>query len=306
MLKDKTEFILSYILRPTGLLLIFIIVFSYRSVAQENLYSPDTSMIVLDSIDFSNRPELFNPGSSDFYNIFDTLYIRRYKQDMKYFTDTVLIAMDTNFFPPCKGPVISQYGPRGSRVHTGIDIRLNEGDTVYAAFDGIVRISRVFSGYGKFVLLRHENGLETAYAHFSKLLVKVNDTVTAGQPIGLGGRTGRATCNHLHFETRMFGEPMNPNIFFDFSNHSLKKDSFQITASSFSLKRDTPANHNLGNGQPQMSASAEVNSYIIRQGDTLYSLAKRYKTSVKVLCELNKINEKKVLKIGQIIKVPTR
>jgi murein DD-endopeptidase MepM/ murein hydrolase activator NlpD len=288
--------------------LVFCSLLSFHASSQENLYAPDTSIIAFDSINFSDDAEVFNPSSSVFYQTFDTLYIRRQRQDMNYFRDTLLLVLEQNFFPPVNGPVISQYGPRGKRIHTGIDLRLNEGDTVYAAFDGVVRISRVFSGYGKFVLIRHENGLETAYAHFSKLLVSAFDTVKAGDPIGLGGRTGRATCNHLHFETRLFGEPMNPNIFFDFSKHELKKDTFLITASSFSLKNQNHqiANTKSANSKPVISASAGVNNYVIKQGDTLYSLARRYGTTVKVLCELNQINESKTLRIGQVIKVPVR
>lgn len=271
--------------------------------AQENLYSPDTSIISLDSIGFDSSPEVFDPNSSDFYKTFDTLYIRRHSRDMSYFEDTVLLVLDKSFASPCNGPVISNFGPRHKRIHAGVDIRLNAGDTVYAAFDGIVRISRIFSGYGKFVLLRHESGLETAYGHFSKLLVKANDSVIAGQPIGLGGRTGRATCNHLHFETRMFGEPMNPNNIIDFASHKIKKDSLIITASSFNTGRNTsPVN----SSSHALTASASANTYMIRQGDTLYSLARKYGTTVKVLCELNNINEKKILRIGQVIKVPVR
>jgi murein DD-endopeptidase MepM/ murein hydrolase activator NlpD len=272
--------------------------------AQENLYSPDTSMISLDSIDFDSSPEAFDPNTSDFYKTFDTLYIRRHSKDMSYFEDTLLLVLDKNFISPCNGPVISNFGPRHKRIHAGVDIKLNLGDTVYAAFDGVVRISRIFSGYGKFVLIRHESGLETAYGHFSKLLVKPNETVKAGQPIGLGGSTGRATCNHLHFETRMFGEPMNPNMFIDFASHKIKKDSLLITASSFNTGHSYPPKNS--SAPHALTASAGVNTYMIRQGDTLYSLAKRYGTTVKVLCDLNNINEKKILRIGQVIKVPVR
>jgi len=282
--------------------------YPFNVSSQEHLYVPDTAIITLDSVDFGDDAEIFDPSTSVFYQSFDTLYIRRHKQDMRYFKDTLLLVLEKNFVPPCKGPVISQYGPRGKRIHTGIDLRLNLGDTIYAAFDGVVRISRTFSGYGKFILIRHENGLETSYAHCSKLLVNANDTVKAGHPIGLGGRTGRATCNHLHFETRLFGEPMNPNIFFDFAKHEMKKDTFLITASTFSLKnQNNPiASNSIVKAKPVISGSASVNNYVIKQGDTLYSLARRYGTTVKVLCEMNQISETKTLRIGQVIKVPVR
>ncbi|PKP18661.1 MAG: hypothetical protein CVU05_13095 [Bacteroidetes bacterium HGW-Bacteroidetes-21] len=277
--------------------------YSFSQETETNNYTPDSVVINLDSIRNDTFLEEFNPQSSDFYQKFDTLYIRRQKQDMRFFSDTLLMVLNQNFYPPFLGPVISNYGPRGKRIHTGIDIRLNLGDTVRAAFDGVVRISRVYSGYGKLVVLRHENGLETAYAHFSKLLVHPYDTVKAGQAIGLGGRTGRATCNHLHFETRLFGEPMNPNIFIDFVAQKLKEDSVFVTASTFSTGKKTPVPRNINNSQPVLMAGTSAHQ--IKPGDTLYALSRKYGTSVKQICELNDINEKTVLRIGQLIKIPS-
>ncbi len=98
--------------------------------------------------------------------------------------------------------VTSKYGPRRRRMHRGIDLKVYTGDTIRAAFDGKIRI-RSFErrGYGNYVVIRHPNGLETIYGHLSKFLVNENDVVRAGQPVGLGGNTGRSTGAHLHFET---------------------------------------------------------------------------------------------------------
>ena len=90
---------------------------------------------------------------------------------------------------------------------------------------GKVRISKRFKGYGNAVVVRHYNGLETVYAHLNKLCVKVDDEVKAGDLVGLGGRTGRATADHLHFETRFLEQPINPMTFIDFDNFTLKKDT---------------------------------------------------------------------------------
>lgn len=111
------------------------------------------------------------------------------------------------------------YRPAYKRYHKGVDLKVYIGDTVRSAFDGVVRIVRYEpNGYGKYVVIRHYNGLETVYGHLSKHLVHVNDSVKAGDPIGLGGNTGRSTGSHLHFETRLLGEAINPELLFDFIN----------------------------------------------------------------------------------------
>ncbi|HBK95324.1 MAG TPA: hypothetical protein DDZ69_09955, partial [Porphyromonadaceae bacterium] len=115
----------------------------------------------------------------------------------------------TNFSMPHVGRMTSNFGRRGSRrYHYGIDLKLQVGDTIYAAFDGKVRVQQYERrGYGYYAVIRHVNGLETVYGHLSKFLVKENDFVKSGQPIALGGNTGRSTGPHLHFETRFLGKP---------------------------------------------------------------------------------------------------
>lgn len=122
--------------------------------------------------------------------------------------------------------VISDYG--GKRNHAGIDIKNGAGKEVYALFDGLVVQSGVFSGYGKCVTLRHTNGLETRYAHNSKNYVKVGDKVKAGDVLGLTGRTGRATTEHVHFETRINGRAFNPNYVLDTKNQCLQNCVLQF------------------------------------------------------------------------------
>ena len=122
--------------------------------------------------------------------------------------------------------VISDYG--GKRNHAGIDIKNGAGKEVYALFDGLVVQSGVFSGYGKCVTLRHANGLETRYAHNSKNYVKVGDKVKAGDVLGLTGRTGRATTEHVHFETRINGRAFNPNYVLDTKNQCLQNCVLQF------------------------------------------------------------------------------
>jgi murein DD-endopeptidase MepM/ murein hydrolase activator NlpD len=146
---------------------------------------------------------------------------------------TLVNKNDNAFVFPFKGKVISPFGYRGRRIHTGTDIKLKLNEEVYAAFDGVVRMAKRYSGYGNIVVIRHANGLETCYSHLNKIKVKVNQEVKSGDLVGLGGRTGRATTTHLHFETRFLGQPFNPEIILDFENYSLKSDSLVVDKNTF-------------------------------------------------------------------------
>ncbi|WP_077154985.1 M23 family metallopeptidase [Bacteroides bouchesdurhonensis] len=130
-------------------------------------------------------------------------------------------------FPLPGGKVISAYGAR--KGHSGADIKTCAKDTIRCAFDGVVRMSKPYSAYGNVVVVRHANGLETIYSHNSQNLVHSGDIVKAGQPIGLTGRTGRATTEHLHFETRINGQHFNPNIIFNLKDGTLRKGSIKCT-----------------------------------------------------------------------------
>lgn len=125
----------------------------------------------------------------------------------------------------CK--VISPYG--GKRHHGGVDLKTRPNDSIHVAFDGEVVRSGPFSGYGNCVIVKHANGLETLYSHQSKNLVKTGEKVRAGQVIGLTGRTGRATTEHLHLETKFNGRRFNPIILFDHANHSLQQVTLTFT-----------------------------------------------------------------------------
>ena len=130
---------------------------------------------------------------------------------------------DTEYsFPLPGGKVISPYG-RGRGRHSGIDIKTYAKDTIRSAFNGVVRMSKPYSAYGNVVVVRHDFGLETIYSHNFKNLVHCGDTVKAGQPIALTGRTGRASTEHLHFETRVNGQHFDPNIIFNMKEQTLNR-----------------------------------------------------------------------------------
>lgn len=132
-------------------------------------------------------------------------------------------------YPLPSSKVISPYGCRSGRRHTGVDIKTKPNDNILAAFDGVVTMSQSYYGYGNCIRIKHPNGIETLYSHNSKNLVKAGDRVKAGQVIALTGRTGRATTEHLHFECRINGRPFDPAKLFDHANHSIRMDLVTFT-----------------------------------------------------------------------------
>lgn len=154
--------------------------------------------------------------------------------DNSLIIDLALMAEDDYAFPLPGAKVISPYAGR-RKHHSGVDLKTFAKDTIVAAFDGIVRMSKPYAAYGNVVVIRHYNGLETVYSHNSKNLVKVGDRVKAGNPVALTGRTGRATTEHLHFEVRINGKHFNPNKVFDLENRKLLKTCLVATKSGKNL-----------------------------------------------------------------------
>lgn len=189
--------------------------------------------------------------------------------------------------------VTSKYGPRRRRMHKGIDLKVQIGDTIRAAFDGKVRI-RNFErrGYGNYLVVRHPNGLETVYGHLSKMLVDVNDIVRAGDPIALGGNTGRSTGSHLHFETRFLGQAINPADIIDFDNSVPHQDTYVF--------RNIKINGRKSN--IYTSSNDQMVYHRVKSGDTLGKIARMYGTSVNELCRLNGLKSTSTLRIGQSIR----
>ncbi len=185
------------------------------------------------------------------------------------------------------------YRPRRRRMHYGLDIKVYVGDTIRAAFDGKIRIvkNQGRRGYGKYIVIRHDNGLETVYGHLSKQLVEENQLVKSGEVIGLGGNTGRSTGSHLHFETRFLGIPMNPAFMFDFEKQDILADTYTFTKSK------------TGKGKTAgQVAKGDGLFYKVKKGDTLARIARRQGTTVAQLCKLNHITQRTVLRPGQVLR----
>lgn len=216
--------------------------------------------------------------------------------------------VDADFSPPAMGDITSGFGRRWGRHHNGMDIDLETGDEVRAAFEGKVRCATYSSSFGYLVVIRHYNGLETFYAHLSSLLVRPNDVVSAGTVIGLGGSTGHSTGSHLHFEVRYKGHPFNPALLIDFDTKKLRSNSFVVDRHFFSS--DNPYVMDDGGGSSQHSHSTtskakKVGSkyYCVRKGDTLDAIADRNGSSVRKLCALNRMSSRTTLAIGRKLRI---
>jgi murein DD-endopeptidase MepM/ murein hydrolase activator NlpD len=200
------------------------------------------------------------------------------------------------FTLPVDGVVNSNYGWRHGRVHSGIDLDLETGDPVYAAFDGEVTTAAYHGGYGNLVVLKHANGLETYYAHLSKIQVQVGDKIMSGDALGLGGSTGRSTGPHLHFEIRYKGASFDPAELIDFKNQELKTTHLVLTKNTFKVS-------SASSGSGAKGKTSTKKYYTVKKGDTLGKIAARNKTTVSKLCKLNGISSKKVLKPGMKLRV---
>lgn len=120
------------------------------------------------------------------------------------------------YSPVAGGEIVSEFGLREDpmvkkkRFHPGIDIKAFKGEDIRAVGAGVVVFAGVYAGYGNLVTVRHARGITTHYGHCSVVLTKVGDVVSPGQVIAKVGQSGRATGNHLHFEIRFDGMPVDP------------------------------------------------------------------------------------------------
>ena len=222
------------------------------------------------------------------------------------------------YYPPVLGAVTSAFGSRGRRFHNGIDLRVHIGDTIRAAFSGRVRMKNFNrNGYGNYVVIRHNEGVETLYAHLSKFLVSPNQEVKAGDPIALGGNTGRSTGPHLHFETRVYGNPINPAKLYSFEDYvPLVKKYFVVKSKTFEERirfsggsyfgvhaTSAPVIENQNSAKYTKGSYSSVKFHVVSKGDSLYRIALDNGLSVSQLCKLNNISQKSSIRPGQRLRL---
>ncbi len=236
------------------------------------------------------------PGYNLYQN-FDVITIH-YKHQGSAARDTIVLS---GYHHPANYRVTSNYGFRHRRMHRGVDLGYPEGTPVSAAFDGIVRISKGTAntgGYGNLVVIRHDNGLETYYAHLSRRLVNPGQLVKAGDIIGLGGNTGRSYGSHLHFEVRYLGNDINPSRIIDFDNFKLKYDTLYISGYTVSIPNPTQGVDNA----KTTTLTSSPTYHRVRRGEYLGSIARKYHTTVAKLKKLNNLRSDNIRE-GQRLRV---
>lgn len=289
----------------------------------------DLENIVVDTIPSSSEGlniVLYNDNTwryirnRDISALDETVFSKKWNNDVlnPYNVDTkdlpISIIIDLvdslkSYHYPYKGRVSSKYGYRRRRAHQGTDLGLKVGEPIYATFDGRVRVTQHSNkGYGNLVIIRHDNGLETYYAHLSEILVEANQWVTAGQVIGKGGSTGRSTGPHLHFEMRYQGLSFDAERLIDFETGMLRRETFLLKRTYFNassrFEQDFEVEIQSDEEDKKIAAEAAARKYhTVRSGDTLGRIAINNGTTVKKLCQLNGIKETSILSLGQKIRV---
>jgi LysM repeat protein len=260
-----------------------------------NLEFVDTREIELISyyntlITSSDSSKTIRLSDLNFYEDLDESIIFPPASD-KDISESVVLEIENDvmsyFTMPRLGVVTSLYGWRDKRMHKGIDVDLNKGDHVVAAFDGKVRIAERRGGYGNVVVIMHPNGLETVYAHLSKIKVKEGQVVLSGQMIGLGGSTGHSTGSHLHFEIRYKSHALNPSTFISFEENRLMDNVIVLKKTRTGV-----------NAYP-----INAGFHTVQKGESWNLIAKKYGIKGKELCTLNGTQKRYYLKPGQKIRV---
>lgn len=239
----------------------------------------------------------------------DVCYTSDRQNDLNKLNDTLWLCVNdeeyNHFVMPFDGIVTSRYGYRKGRYHNGIDIDLETGDMVRSAWAGKVRYAKYNEGgFGNLVIVRHYNGLETFYAHLSKIMVVPNQEVKAGEPLGLGGNTGASRGSHLQFEIRFYDAPMNPEEIIDFTKKECKDENLMVHRSLFRPGAKPSDQEEHGESYSSTRAQASQRKYYkIRSGDTLSKIARQHNTTVSRLCQLNGIRSTTRLQIGRTLRV---
>lgn len=239
---------------------------------------------------------------ADIYDSWDNTKAHPYASEL--IPDSFRIDLRGFVMPTTSTKVTSRYGYRPSfrRMHKGLDIKVYTGDTIVSAFDGKVRVVRYDAGgYGYYVVVRHKNGLETIYGHLSKQLVVADQEVKAGEPIGLGGNTGRSFGSHLHFETRLLGAAINPELLFDFPAQDVTANFFTFRKTDY-LPAASSSSANNGRRMASSSKKGGSRYYKVRKGDTLSSISKKLGISINSLCGSNNLKRNSTIRPKQILR----
>ncbi len=294
---------------------LFIIPDDDKKVKEKKLKREDTIKFVINQESLPDLPETPDTNqilfpSHDLYSSWDSNTAHPYNFDEIFKSDSIVLTIiqpgNNNFVIPFRGNLTSLFGWRKYRPHYGTDIDLKSGDEVVSAFDGMVRLAKYYHGYGNCVIIRHANGLETVYAHLSRLLVESGQKLNAGTIIGLGGNTGHSYGSHLHFEIRYLGQALDTQDLIDYEKGILKSNTFVLRKSDVENKYDLRSLHSRHRhdiGIVKNQKDYKYGYYKIKSGDTLSKIAKLKKTNIKSLCRKNGLRVNSKLRVGQRIKI---
>lgn len=219
------------------------------------------------------------------YPIWSNAIVNPYNIDLSKKLDTTFISL-SGYIHPVAGRITSNFGFRRWRWHYGTDLKLRVGDSVHSSFGGMIRIAKKSRTFGNYVVIRHDNGLETVYGHLSKIIINVNQRIKAGDVLGLGGNTGRSTGPHLHYEVRYLGNSINPEEIINLTEGKVISDSLFLSRRNFEY----------------INELRKIRYYVIRRGDTLGKIALINGVSIVQICKLNNLRRTSILKIGRRIR----
>ena len=264
---------LNYFIQRITTVILFIFFFSFSLKAQ---YVNTDELVIV--------PGLSKPLT---INQVDSIAKQKKSDNPSYLSQFLL--------PGNNGHILSGFGPRSGRMHYGTDIKMNKGDTVFAVNSGTIIRAGWGHGFGNIIIVQHENNIQTYYAHLSKFLEKSGSWVNKGDPIGLAGSTGRARGSHLHFEIHEKGQAFDPELVFNFSKQQIREDAKNLDTLVALHRKLKPKGYSKNVAVPEF--------YKVRSGDSLWVISRRFKTSIKEICRLNRISENAVLQIGQPLRL---
>jgi murein DD-endopeptidase MepM/ murein hydrolase activator NlpD len=250
-----------------------------ENLDEDNVNDSTIQETIVMAFDSSSIP------ASKIYSLWSNTTVNPYNINLARKPDTTLINLN-GYVHPVPGRITSNFGSRRYRWHYGTDLKLQIGDSVRCAFNGMIRIAKRSHTFGNYVVIRHDNGLETIYGHLSKILVNINQRIKAGDILGLGGNTGRSTGPHLHFEVRYLGNSINPIDIINVEEGRVKTDSLLLCQKHFEY----------------LTEVRKVRYYVVRRGDTLGKIARKNGVPVTQICRLNNLKRKSVLKVGRRIR----
>lgn len=290
----------------------------------QNVALKDTAVTMDDSAIFisSDHPSITEtyqiPAYSLYHQHWDVHHLRSRKLEIPFANDRLmlLLVQDGNHpfaFPCTYNEIRLPYGQTVKEgFHPGIDLSVESHNLVKSCFDGVVRMSKSYGGYGRMVVIRHYNGLETVYAHLDKICVKPGQIVNAGDVIGQMGGGEDAYSQTLHFETRFMYEHFDPTLMIDFENEALIKNTLSLSSGDIrpidtletgANNRPTtePSKKNTGDATQSHSTGAEY--HIVQKGETLYRISQQYNTTIEKILQLNHLENPDKISEGQRLRV---